>query len=91
MFENEKEKITDEEFTKIAQTLQYSDETLCTSEGDLYRIATITDERFSDDAAINPIESWASGNALPDKLNLGLFSVEADLDFDLNYEKLKVV
>lgn len=54
---------------------------LCTSEGDLYRVATITDSRFIDDAAINPIDSFhnVTGSPEPDVLSMGLFKVESNL------------
>ena len=39
-----------------SNSLQYSDEVLVTSSGDLYRIATIVNRNFNDNVAINPLE-----------------------------------
>lgn len=70
------------ETNKILKTLKYSDQVLCTAKGDIYRIATIVDPRFSDKVAINPSEHWEQEmEARQDELNMGLFCVESRTEF----------
>jgi len=38
---------------EISNNLEYQNEVLCTPSGDIYRIASIVDSRFSDDSAVN--------------------------------------
>lgn len=51
---------------------------LCTKEGDLYRIASIVDQGFDDENAVNPMAD-DDGNLMveSDKLNMGIFIVKS--------------
>ena len=74
---------------KIASTLQYSDDVLCTQDGNLYRIATLVDKRFNDEVSINPKETQEDDEE-PDELHMGLFTVEANSNIEPSSSHTKI-
>jgi hypothetical protein len=66
-----------EQARKTSSTLGYQDNLLCTNNGDLYRIASIVNNKFSDEVAVNLVSEDSYMGIDSDQLNMGLFIVKA--------------
>jgi hypothetical protein len=75
-----KKKMDMETAKKTVKSLKYSNEILVSPTGDLYRIASIVNDRFNDNVAVNLLDEDETEVSEADALNMGLFVVSSSTE-----------